>query len=127
VLLLAAGCGGPTMAKVTGTVAIEPGGAPLKGGIVTLLPADDPTKPSAVGDVEQDGTFVVSTYKKGDGAEVGRYLVTVIPVQDDYNARNPRPIDARFGDPATSKLEFVVEPGKANVLTITVHPPRRGG
>jgi hypothetical protein len=111
------------MAPVTGKVVFEDN-KPVPGGKVILHPADDPNVPSAIGDIQPDGTFVLSTYKLGDGARVGRYHVLVQPIQDDYSARKPRPIDARFADPTTSGIEFTVGP-KDNFLAVTVHPPRR--
>jgi hypothetical protein len=124
-LLAAAGCGGPKMAPVTGKVVFEDG-RPVPGGKVILHPADDPNVPSAVGEIQDDGTFVtMSTERYGDGARVGRYRVLVQPVQDDYSARKPRPIDIKFSDPATSPVPvFEVKPGD-NTLNVTVHPPRK--
>lgn len=122
-LLPLAGCGGPNMAPVTGTVRYEDGQPVTVGGVI-LSPAGDPNLPSATGDIRPDGTFTLSTAKPGDGAVVGRYHVLVVPPGDDYGPKNPRPIDPRFGDPKTSGIEFEVKPGP-NTLPVTVHRPKR--
>jgi hypothetical protein len=113
------------MAPVKGKVAFQDG-QPVAGGNVILQPADDPNVPSAIGEIQADGTFVMFTSKPGDGARIGRFHVLVQPVQDDYSARNPRPIDLKFSDPKTSGIEFEVKSGE-NTLNVTVHPPKRGG
>ncbi len=81
-LLLAcvsAGCGseGFSVAPAKGTVAFS--GSPVTEGSITLVPivADDMKnggKP-AKGEVTADGSFVLSTYGKFDGAVVGRHRV----------------------------------------------------
>lgn len=67
---------------------------------------------------EDDGSFVLSTYKFGDGAPAGDYEVTV----SWPHYRNPRGEDGadrlqkRFADPKTSGLRVHVEPHDDAVL-----------
>src|SRR5689334_3346285 len=69
---------------VRGQVLYE--GKPAAGASVTfhaVSNVEDPwTKPSA--EVDEDGNFVVNTYKAGDGAPAGSYEVTVIWLPKGY-------------------------------------------
>lgn len=115
------GCGGgPKMAPVTGRVSY-PDGSPVVAGKVLLVP-DDPTAPSAVAELEPDGSFAAFTDRPGDGARLGTYKVSVQPPGDDYSAKNPRPIDLKYEDPATSGFTVTVE-DKPNTLDLTVTRP----
>jgi hypothetical protein len=67
----------PKTYPVTGTVSAK-GGQAVAGGSVHFAPTGDPTF-SAAGDIEEDGTFTLSTVKGKDkvsGAPVGEYRVT---------------------------------------------------
>src|SRR5262245_9136078 len=74
VIVILAGCGGPRFHPVRGIV-VFPDGKPLSGGWVTFEPLDSGVKTSAVGDIQPDGTFQLTTARNGDGAMAGRYRV----------------------------------------------------
>ncbi len=68
-----AGCRkGPTMVPVSGKVIYN--GKPVQFGCVTFQP---PSGQPAQGDIKNDGTFQLSTYKLNDGAVVGRHQVRI--------------------------------------------------
>jgi hypothetical protein len=71
-LLAAAGCGGPEMGTVSGRVTV--GGVPVTEGVVMFHPVNGPT---AVGAIQKDGTYSLTTFKPGDGAVVGAHTVTI--------------------------------------------------
>ncbi len=78
------GCGGVSnqqLAPVKGKVVYD--GQGVKGGTVTFRPVGGgkPGMPgkAASGEVQQDGTFVLGTFKTGDGATVGKCEVTFMP------------------------------------------------
>jgi hypothetical protein len=85
-LLLLPGCGGPKMAYVTGKVTCK--GKPVKEAAVTFNPAGrfdgdkEPGKP-ATGFTDEEGKYVLATFKKNDGALIGKHQVTV--TLDDTN------------------------------------------
>ena len=68
-------------AEVRGTVTLD--GRPLEGGAVLFVPAHGQ---GATGTIQRDGTYVLGTYCAGDGATVGRHIVTVNPryARDGY-------------------------------------------
>jgi hypothetical protein len=67
------GCGGgPRLAKVTGRVTVA--GQPLTTGTIMFHPESGP---SAVGGINPDGTYSLTTIKPGDGAVVGTHRVTI--------------------------------------------------
>lgn len=72
-VLLVAGCDrGPTMVPVAGKVLYN--GKPLEFGSVTFQP---PSGQPALGEIESDGTFVLSTYRLHDGAVIGQHKVRI--------------------------------------------------
>jgi hypothetical protein len=110
--VLLPGCGGPRLAPVKGRVVFN--GQPVKEAAITFSPAGaekqlEAGKP-ATGFTEADGTFVLSTFSKEDGALVGTHSVNV--VLDDTN-------------PARCKrhkgLTLEVKPG-SNEFTIEMDP-----
>ena len=75
--LLLAGCGpsGSPVGKVQGKVVS--GGQPVTGGTITFTPvAEVADARPATGEVQPDGTFVLTTQKEGDGAAVGKHQVS---------------------------------------------------
>jgi hypothetical protein len=80
-VILLVGCNrGPAVAQVSGKVLYKDGSVP-KGGvrIVRFEPSDDSPaeiRRPAGGAIADDGTFVLSTRKPGDGIYLGKYAVT---------------------------------------------------
>ncbi|MCA9080179.1 MAG: hypothetical protein KDA58_06445 [Planctomycetaceae bacterium] len=80
--LLCGGCGGAgnlPVAKVTGQVTCE--GEPVTSGSIAFTPVASgngelPGKP-ALGKVNSDGTFQLTTYQPNDGAIVGKHRVSI--------------------------------------------------
>src|SRR5690349_7504009 len=80
VILLLAGCGGPTMAPVKGQVVCH--GKPVSAAAVVFSPVpkaetDRESGKPGTGYSEVDGTFVLSTFKIRDGALIGPHRITV--------------------------------------------------
>ena len=91
--VLAAGCGGPPMAPVSGEVTSN--GKPVANAAVTFSPVavtegalNAPGKPST-GYTDADGKFVLSAYKPYDGALIGQHRVTV-SLDESNPAKCPR-------------------------------------
>jgi hypothetical protein len=73
-LLFAVGCShGPTVARVTGRVTYDDG-KPVTGGQIMFHAEGG--RP-ALADIQPDGTYTLTTYKPGDGALVGKHVVTI--------------------------------------------------
>ncbi len=81
------------VAPVSGTVTID--GQPFTHGKVMFapLPGGDNLHPgkAALGLLQPDGSFVLSTYGKGDGAVVGEHTVTIINVPPTTGAAKDEP------------------------------------
>jgi hypothetical protein len=105
VITAVGGCGGGEFetAPVRGTVTCE--GSPVTSGTITFNPiAEDavgtPGK-SATGKIGADGTFVLTTYKAGDGAIIGMHNVFYAPPaegdegeEDDDGGGTPKPVSS---------------------------------
>jgi hypothetical protein len=106
-------------AKVHGTVTLD--GQPLETGLVFFQPEKGRM---AVGKIQSDGSYALFTYVRNgdDGAIVGRHKVSVVPpiAEGELEAipEMKRPIPACYQSAGTSKLEYVVEAGKDNVINI---------
>ena len=94
--LSAFGCGGrtgkPAMGQVHGVVSFE--GKPLDKGRVTFTPENgDGTSGGngAMGMIGSDGSYTLTTFDTGDGATLGKHIVTVtVPTEDINELNKPR-------------------------------------
>ena len=69
------GCGsGVTLVPAGGVVQHD--GKPMTGGKVLLLPIEKGN--AAIGQIQENGSFLLTTFKPEDGAVPGRYRVTVV-------------------------------------------------
>jgi hypothetical protein len=80
-------------------------------------------KSSAMGVIEADGTFWLTTLKRKDGASLGKNLVCISRPYATPEQRAPYVIDPRYDSFATSGLEVTVEP-KHNEVRLTVERVR---
>ena len=124
-LLVELGCGKrdyqqPT-APVSGEVKLD--GQPLPAGYITVIPASGR---AAKGTIQPDGSFTLSTYRDGDGAQVGTHPVTVAaPVYDELRPAHGAKVQIpkNYARAATSGLTITVEPETENhpVLELQSH------
>jgi hypothetical protein len=119
-VVVSVGCSKPgyqlETAPVRGTVTLD--GQPMTSGYVVV-----PTTRGrmASGKIELDGTFVLSTYEDGDGAQVGTHPVIVNEVPPDEFSPNTDervPIPPRYTSAGTSELTVDVQLGEDNVLEL---------
>ena len=84
-LLAAAGCSSDPHKPypIKGVILFENGqpAKELAGYSVTFMPTSGEGLPSSFGNVEEDGTFVLSCKRQGDGAVAGKHQVVVAPVE----------------------------------------------
>jgi hypothetical protein len=126
-LLAAAGCSSDPhkLYPIKGVIVFENGqpAKELAGYSVTFTPTSGEGLPSSFGNVEEDGTFILSCKKKGDGAVAGKHQVVVAPPEpEDEEGDKPRrrPPQPKVSlDPATAVQEVTVEP-KSNDITLKV-------
>lgn len=93
-LVLSNGCGGsgPEMARVKGQVLLN--GEPVPGGKVMLNPVavgstTEAKGRPAMGSVDSNGGFTLTTYESGDGAVVGMHQVDYLsPDNEDLEEEN---------------------------------------
>jgi hypothetical protein len=106
VAALLTGCGGGEYdtAPVTGTVTFN--GQPVTTGKIRFVPQGESpdallTGKPAAGEVQSDGTFVLTTYEEGDGAILGKHRVYFSPPEGN-STDETQELDAN-GDPLPSK------------------------
>jgi hypothetical protein len=110
--LLATGCSdGMKTAPVKGTLTYK--GKPVPNGTITFIPEGN--GPAATGEIRPDGTFELTTYKKGDGAVLGKHTVMIVAIQDQSDRlpedRSPLPppiVPAKYLSNQTSGLKAEV-------------------
>lgn len=107
------GCGAASSetAPVRGKVTYK--GKPVPNGTITFVPA---VGPAATGELQQDGSYELTTYRDGDGAVPGKHKVIVVAMRDMANLlpeqRSPLPapiVPEKYTSLATSDLEAQVE------------------
>jgi hypothetical protein len=115
--LTVAGCGPAAheldTAPVSGRVTLD--GQALPQGIVYVLPSKGRM---AKGLIRENGSFELTTYDKGDGAQVGSHpaIVTALP-SDELDAGQKKmgvPVPKRYTQARTSGLTVDVQAGKNN-------------
>jgi hypothetical protein len=104
---LGAGCGssaaqGAATLPVKGKVVLK--GKPLTKGTIRFEP--EGAGKEGFGEIQPDGTFVLTTYKKDDGAVVGNHRVSINTID--------KSVPVKYGSPNTSKLEIEVSEGKTD-------------
>ena len=113
----------PRPYPVSGKVLL-PKGEPMRGGRVVFQPKDltaDESGLEAIGEINADGTFKLTTFEKDDGAVPGVYVVTIDPCS--YKTATPRrfhesEIPKSYLSRKSSPLELEVKAGPNDVGTI---------
>jgi hypothetical protein len=101
-------------AAARGTVVLD--GKPLSAGSVLLVPTQGR---SAAGPLGSDGTFILGTYSKVDGAIVGKHKVAILPLVAGPEGGLPPgfvPVPARYQSAEASGLEVDVKANEENVF-----------
>ncbi|NLF08182.1 MAG: hypothetical protein GX594_09415 [Pirellulaceae bacterium] len=100
-LVLSSGCGSslPKTAPVGGRVTYN--GKPVVSGTIVFQPAQG--RP-AMGDIQPDGTYKLTTFESGDGALLGKHRVTI----EARNASKPPPMEGPDASNAPPKVEWLV-------------------
>ena len=107
-----AGCsGGQPTAKVSGKVTHD--GQGVTGGLVTFAPVASGSGAmsagkGATGQVQADGTYVLSTEKPGDGAVIGRHKVTYLAAAAPAPAASGSEPGKHDETPAPSPLQGLI-------------------
>jgi hypothetical protein len=124
VLLATIGCGPirPKAYTTRGKV-VFPDGSPVHVGTVELKSREHAV--NARGSIENDGSFVLTTYQNGDGAIAGTHdcVVVQMVLVEDSRIRSHGTVgvvNPRFASYATSQLQCVIEPQNGNEITLTV-------
>lgn len=123
-LLLTSGCsdGLPKRYPVKGTVRFTDG-SPVKTGTIEL--GGNGSRWTASGEIERDGSFVLTTVKKGDGAVPGEYravirqmILAYLPAEGGHD--HGKLVPDRYRDYKTSDLKVTVQAGENPPLEIIV-------
>ena len=133
------GCGDgqrPTY-RAGGSVTLADG-TPLAGGVVEFQSRDDQLAPTARATIQADGSYQLSTFKKGDGAFEGEHGVIVFPPppkrfrgwEHDMLQQRSAPqsstlqMDPRYQRYESSGLSFsVTRDASKNQFHIRIEPP----
>ena len=123
-LLLLTGCG--KNVRVTGKVTFEDGSPLTKGTVIFNSGASESKAP-----IENDGSYVVGTFKSNDGLPRGTYRVYITGASD-FPGISPRGaplgpvvhlVDQKYTSLETSGLTCEVK--GSTTLDITVTPPKK--
>jgi hypothetical protein len=104
---IAGGPDGTSILPVKGKVTYK--GKPLTDGTITFEP-NDFGRP-AHGNIQPDGSFVLTTFKEGDGAVRGHHRIAV-----NGSVKRGQLLPLKLRDPSSSKVEVEVSEGKTEYL-----------
>lgn len=126
VAVLSAGCGGGGLAPVRGQL-VYPDGQPAKelvGCSVVFEATGADGKPvGAIGEVDAEGRFELTTNRPGDGAPVGANKVALNARWRGGSERpDPLPVLDKYANTSTSGLTVEVKSGGNDDVKITVEP-----
>ena len=131
VLLAAVGCGGSGMYPVEGKIMFTDGkpATELAGGTVMFESQAEKNRVSALGEIDKQGTFRLTTSQKNDGAPAGKYKVLVAPPEQEQKDDQPKIkrqllIDPSYQKLETTDLEVVIET-KRNEVVLKVKRAKR--
>jgi len=122
VMLALAGCSGPRLVPVSGSVVWEDGtpAVELADGSVTFESVGSERRISCVGTIDKSGQFTMMTNAPGDGVPPGEYRVVVTEPVADVDVA-PKPIlDPRFLKFETSGLTVTITNQPRRDLTLKV-------
>lgn len=116
-LAVCVGCGdasGQKLAPAKGKVVFN--GQPVEGGIISFRPLAEvapgvAAKPAAA-EVQQDGTFVLATFSKDDGATIGKCQVTYLPRLQSAKDYDDKPAVPAWAGTEPKTKEVEVQPGQ---------------
>jgi hypothetical protein len=108
---------------VRGRVEFAHAGGPVRLGTVELKSLEHGI--NARGEIEENGSFTLTTFKAGDGAVAGKHACVVVQFVMTEELTSQRGslvgvIDPKYNSYTTSGLEIEIEPGKQNDIVITV-------
>ena len=120
------GCGsGSDLTEASGIVSYQ--GRPVPSGNITFYPKHG--RPAS-GNIESDGTFVLSSYRSGDGLPIGKYKVCVTAYKatktlvnyDEVVRHRPAEylVPKKYSSVSSSPLEIEVTKGGDNHFVIDI-------
>lgn len=100
------GCGDgrPSRAPVAGQVLID--GKPLTMGSIRFYPENGR---ASMGRIDEQGRFKLSCYEEGDGATIGRHVVSISATEELGGLKVRWHVPKKYARPETSGLECIVE------------------
>ncbi len=120
------GCGAKyyATAPTSGKVAYDI--KPITQGTITFIPVKDDGSPregkAAIGTIQSDGTFVLTTYEKDDGAILGKHRVVYSPPEEESDEEAEVVVkdgEEEAATPAKKQpqgIEFELEVAESNSL-----------
>ena len=121
VLASSCGAGRKPVFPVRGQV-LDAQGKPAAGALVIFHPVQaDPKGPlKPVGHADENGRFTLTTYKEGDGAPAGEYVITLTwprPKKTPFDPEGGDQLQGRYANPDRSNFRFTVENKPDNEVT----------
>jgi hypothetical protein len=105
------GCGGNKPVPVSGVVKID--GQPLTRGHIWVMPAKGR---AAVGEIDSQGHFTLTTNEPGDGCYKGTHKVTVASTQQINPSRVKHLIPTKYREPSTTDKTVTIDGPTDNLV-----------
>jgi len=128
--LVLAGCSGrePTY-PVTGKVVYQDDGTPAAAGVYVVFESTKDPYPRAMGKINADGTFTLSTDRPDNGAIQGEHRICIQPTSADGAGMDLTPqlskkINPKFFEFRTSGLTYNIKSGENKDILVKVERPK---
>lgn len=121
-LLLASGCGGANVTKVSGVITVK--GVPVPAGQITFV-AEDPANENASAQIGPDGSYELAIDSTTSGVKPGEYKVRVAAYTSipDMAKRSDPAVHRKYFDPRTSNLTATVIAGPPQKIDFQLDGP----
>jgi hypothetical protein len=120
-------CREPTY-PVSGKVVYKDDGSPAAAGVAVVFESTKEPYTRAMGVIQPDGSFILSTDRPDNGAMQGEHRVCILPLATDGSGMNltqqlSQKIDPKYFELGTSGLKFEIQPSGKNEFAIEVDRP----
>ena len=114
---------------VKGKVVYKDDGSPAGQGVAVMFESTKKPFTRAIGEIQPDGSFVLTTDRPDNGAMQGEHRVSISPYATDGSGSNltaqmSQKIDPKYFEFRTSGLTADIKPNDSNDIVVKVERPK---
>ena len=115
---------------VKGKVVYQDDGSPAASGVSIVFESTKEPYPRATGEIQPDGSFVLSTDRPDNGAIQGPHRISITTIATDgtgtdLSVQMSKKIDPKYFEFRTSGLTADIKPNDTNDIVVKVERPKK--